>query len=176
MRIALISDIHANREAFEACLDHARRNAIDEYVFLGDYVGYGADPGWVVDLVMAHVERGAIAVLGNHDAAAVGQVADMNEDAATAIEWAKTKLAPSRASFSAGCRSRHGGATIYTCMKSRCAREWGLRLRPLFGVALAGVDPGPCDLLPPYACADPVPLSTTGKFAGFDRLTGLGFR
>jgi Icc-related predicted phosphoesterase len=59
MRIAVISDIHANREAFEACLDHARRSAVDEYVFLGDYVGYGADPGWVVDSVMGFVNRGS---------------------------------------------------------------------------------------------------------------------
>ena len=99
MRIALISDIHANREAFEACLDHARRNAVDEYVFLGDYVGYGADPGWVVDSVRKFVERGAIAVLGNHDAAAVGVPAEMNEDAASAIEWTRAKLSPAQTKF-----------------------------------------------------------------------------
>ena len=69
MRIALLSDIHGNREALAACLDHARRTNVGRFVFLGDYVGYGADPGWVVDTVAAEVERGAVAVLGNHDAA-----------------------------------------------------------------------------------------------------------
>ena len=48
MRIALMSDIHGNREAFEACLAHARWAKVQRTVFLGDYVGYGADPGWVV--------------------------------------------------------------------------------------------------------------------------------
>ena len=51
MRIALLSDIHANREALTACLEHARANGVERYVFLGDYVGYGADPGFVVDTV-----------------------------------------------------------------------------------------------------------------------------
>src|SRR5215471_6491932 len=61
MRIALLSDIHANREAFAACLAHAEGAAVDRYVFLGDYVGYGADPGWAIDTVKAYVERGALA-------------------------------------------------------------------------------------------------------------------
>ena len=69
MWIGLFSDIHANREALEACLEHARRDGIGRYVFLGDYVGYGADPGFVVDTVMREVESGAVALLGNHDAA-----------------------------------------------------------------------------------------------------------
>ena len=51
---------HANREAFSACLAHAASRGVDRLVFLGDYVGYGADPGWVVDTVMEHVSRGAV--------------------------------------------------------------------------------------------------------------------
>ena len=69
MWIGLFSDIHANREALEASLDHARRSGISRFIFLGDYVGYGADPGFAVDTVMREVERGAVALLGNHDAA-----------------------------------------------------------------------------------------------------------
>jgi predicted phosphodiesterase len=42
MLIALLTDIHGNREAFEACLHDARRMRADRFVFLGDYVGYGA--------------------------------------------------------------------------------------------------------------------------------------
>ena len=52
MWIGLFSDIHANREALEACLSHARANCIARFIFLGDYVGYGADPGFAVDTVM----------------------------------------------------------------------------------------------------------------------------
>ncbi len=65
--IALFTDIHGNREALEACLAHAQRHPIDRYVFLGDFVGYGADPGFVVDTVQDFVARGAVALLGNHD-------------------------------------------------------------------------------------------------------------
>jgi predicted phosphodiesterase len=49
MRIAFVSDTHANLEAVSACLEHARGNDAGQLVFLGDLVGYGADPGPVVD-------------------------------------------------------------------------------------------------------------------------------
>jgi predicted phosphodiesterase len=69
MWVGLFSDIHANREALEASLDHARGSGISRFIFLGDYVGYGADPGFVVDTLMREVEHGAVAIQGNHDAA-----------------------------------------------------------------------------------------------------------
>ena len=53
MRIALLSDVHANREALSACLAHAQACSVYRHIFLGDYVGYGADPGWAVDTVAA---------------------------------------------------------------------------------------------------------------------------
>ena len=92
MWIGLFSDIHANREAFEASLDHARRSGIERFVFLGDYVGYGADPGFAVDTVMREVERGAVALLGNHDAAIAGDTSGMNPVAASSIEWTRPRL------------------------------------------------------------------------------------
>jgi diadenosine tetraphosphatase ApaH/serine/threonine PP2A family protein phosphatase len=92
MRIALMSDIHANREAFAACLAHAERAGVDRYIFLGDYVGYGADPEWAVDTLMAHVERGAVALKGNHDDAISNPRIHMNEVAETAIEWTRRRL------------------------------------------------------------------------------------
>jgi len=102
MRIALMTDMHGNREAFTACLDHAGQHGVDRYVFLGDFVGYGADPGWVVDTASAYVERGAIALLGNHDAAILGDSAGMNEMAATAIAWTRTQLDDRQRNFIAG--------------------------------------------------------------------------
>ncbi len=92
MRIALMTDIHANREALAACLEHARRNDVGRHIFLGDYVGYGADPCWVLDTVMEHVDRGAVAILGNHDAAALAVDERMNMVAASAMEWTRTQL------------------------------------------------------------------------------------
>jgi predicted phosphodiesterase len=82
---AIVTDIHGNREALEACLAHAGRHPIDRFVFLGDYVGYGADPGFAVDTVMQYAERGAISLLGNHDSAAIGAPERMNEEATQAI-------------------------------------------------------------------------------------------
>ena len=52
MLIALMSDMHGNREAFAASLASAAAYPVDRYVFLGDYVGYGADPVWVLDQVI----------------------------------------------------------------------------------------------------------------------------
>ena len=60
MKLALIADLHANRESVGAVMTHASTQGIDRYAFLGDFVGYGADPGWVVDLVRDHVERGSL--------------------------------------------------------------------------------------------------------------------
>ena len=92
MWVGLFSDIHANREALEATLSHARRAGISRFVFLGDYVGYGADPAYVVDTVMREAEAGAIALLGNHDDAIGGGPSGMNPVAAEAIEWTRLRL------------------------------------------------------------------------------------
>ncbi len=99
MLTALMSDIHGNREAFEACLADARTRAVERYVFLGDYVGYGADPDFVVDTVARFVEDGAVALLGNHDAAVFGTGDDMNAFAAQAIDWTRTRLDAAQIEF-----------------------------------------------------------------------------
>ena len=91
--LALMADMHANREAFAACLADAQARGAKRYVFLGDYVGYGADPCWVLDTVMQHVERGALAVRGNHDDAVLTPNDDMNDDAQAAIDWTGQQLA-----------------------------------------------------------------------------------
>ncbi len=88
MRIAILSDIHANREAFDACLAHAVRQNVERYVFLGDLVGYGADPQYIVDRVVRFAEEGAVVLKGNHDEAATRGANDgMNEYARKAIDW-----------------------------------------------------------------------------------------
>ena len=53
-----MADIHANREALEACLAHAESRRTERIVFLGDYVNYGADPDWVVGTIMDLVAKG----------------------------------------------------------------------------------------------------------------------
>ncbi|SEC47011.1 metallophosphoesterase family protein [Bradyrhizobium erythrophlei] len=92
MRLALFADIHANRQAFAACLDAARARGAERLICLGDIVGYGADPEWAVDTVMDLVAKGAIAVRGNHDNA-IGVPSDsMNADAQAAIDWTRNRL------------------------------------------------------------------------------------
>jgi diadenosine tetraphosphatase ApaH/serine/threonine PP2A family protein phosphatase len=99
MRLALMTDIHANRQAFEACLADAAKRNIDRYIFLGDYVGYNADPGFVVDHVQDLVARGAVALLGNHDSAIGMPGESMNEDARTALDWSREQLSESQRAF-----------------------------------------------------------------------------
>lgn len=93
MRIAFLSDIHGNREALDACIAHAERHGVDQFVVLGDLVGYGADPAYVVDRVRELEARGGIVIKGNHDAAAsAGVSAGMNEHASKAITWTYDEL------------------------------------------------------------------------------------
>ncbi|MEL1265157.1 metallophosphoesterase family protein [Pseudoxanthomonas putridarboris] len=99
MRIGLLADLHANREAVEACLSALVRADCTHWVFLGDLVGYGADPGWVVDIVRTHVRDGAVAVLGNHDQAIAHPGDRMHEQALAAIDWTRTQLDASQQAF-----------------------------------------------------------------------------
>jgi diadenosine tetraphosphatase ApaH/serine/threonine PP2A family protein phosphatase len=90
--LAIFADIHANRQAFAACLDVARARGAERMILLGDYVGYGADPEWALDMVMNLVDSGAIAVLGNHDEAVSTPTITFNAEAQAAIEWTRGRL------------------------------------------------------------------------------------
>jgi diadenosine tetraphosphatase ApaH/serine/threonine PP2A family protein phosphatase len=92
MLIALLADIHANREALTACLADAESAKVDRYVFLGDLVGYGADPDWVVDRIATMAEAGAVVVRGNHDAAVADPSEGMVAEAQAAISWTRSRL------------------------------------------------------------------------------------
>ena len=102
MLIALFADIHANRQAFSACLAQAREYGAERIVLLGDYVGYGADPEWAVETVMDLVGKGALAVLGNHDSAIGSPREQMNVEAKMVIEWTRGELGASQRQFLAG--------------------------------------------------------------------------
>jgi diadenosine tetraphosphatase ApaH/serine/threonine PP2A family protein phosphatase len=100
MITALLADIHANREALSACLAHARQAQAQRFAFLGDLVGYGPDPGWVVDTVSAYAALGAAAVLGNHDSAVVrGPDVEMQAEAAEAAIWTQAHLTGAQLDF-----------------------------------------------------------------------------
>jgi diadenosine tetraphosphatase ApaH/serine/threonine PP2A family protein phosphatase len=97
--LALFSDIHANRQAFTACLDFARAHGAERIICLGDYVGYGADPEWTVETVMNLVAEGALAVRGNHDSAVSTPSESMNAEAQAAIEWTRGRLSATQRHF-----------------------------------------------------------------------------
>lgn len=99
MLIAFFADIHANRQAFEACLAHARAAGAQRHVLLGDYVGYGADPDWAVNKVMEMVAEGAMAVRGNHDNAIGTPSESLNVEAKMVIEWTRGQLGPEQRDF-----------------------------------------------------------------------------
>jgi len=89
MRIAVISDVHANLYALDAVLAHV--GSVDAIWHLGDVVGYGPEPDAVVNRLAA---AGAIGVRGNHDAAACGgdEIDWFNPDARAAMEWTRRAI------------------------------------------------------------------------------------
>lgn len=114
MRIALISDIHANLPALDACLAAAEKHEVGKLAFLGDFVGYGPDPEGVIARVKPLVAAGAVAVLGNHDMAVLKPARDMNPVAAEAIEWTRRHLSEEAKSFLAGLPFEvHAGDVLY---------------------------------------------------------------
>lgn len=99
MRLGIISDVHANELALEASLAALDRMGIDRLVILGDVVGYGPDPEPVTQRISGLVSRGAICLMGNHDAAATGAKTSMNDVAAAAIAWTKPRLSDASCQF-----------------------------------------------------------------------------
>ncbi len=125
MRIALMADLHANRRALEACLDHARAQAVDRLVFLGDYVGYGPEPSETLARVMAEAAKGAIAVAGNHDQAVGQERETMTSDAEFAMAWTRGQLGAEAREFLASLPMRFEDDTrLYVHASPQTYPEW----------------------------------------------------
>lgn len=100
MKLAILSDIHANLEALTACIAHAERHGAEAWAFTGDLVGYGADPCACLDIVRAHAGQGAIVLRGNHDDAALGGLwPDMNPVSREAAVWTRGRLGATERDF-----------------------------------------------------------------------------
>lgn len=101
MRLAIVSDIHANVEALQATLRQIEAQQVDRIVCLGDVVGYNANPAECIALL-----RGcsALWVAGNHDRAVTGQIttAGFSHTAARAIAWTRNRLGAEDLDFLAG--------------------------------------------------------------------------
>jgi predicted phosphodiesterase len=86
MRLAILSDIHANLPALEAVLADIERAGVSELWCLGDVVGYGAQPDECASLV---AERCELCLVGNHDLAVLGEldISSFSPAAAAAVRW-----------------------------------------------------------------------------------------
>ena len=93
MRVAIVSDVHGNRHAFEAVLDAIEESECEEMWCLGDLVGYGAEPDACVQLARRHA---AICLAGNHDLGVRGSIPleEFSRGAALAAKWTQTTMTP----------------------------------------------------------------------------------
>ncbi len=97
MRYLFLSDIHANLEGFEKCMELAK-GKYDQAVCLGDLVGYGPDPNGVIDRVR---EVANVIIRGNHDKACCGitDAEDFNVLARLGTLWTRKELTPEHLTF-----------------------------------------------------------------------------
>ena len=98
MRVAIASDIHGNKQAFQAVIAAAEADGAEELWCLGDLVGYGAEPDACVALADAHC---TICLAGNHDLAVVEVLSldDFSRGAALAAQWTKETIQPKTREF-----------------------------------------------------------------------------
>jgi predicted phosphodiesterase len=91
MRVAIVSDIHGNRHAFEAVLDAIAGTDCRELWCLGDLVGYGAEPDACVELTREHA---AVCLAGNHDLGVRGSIPleQFSRGAALAATWTRQHI------------------------------------------------------------------------------------
>jgi predicted phosphodiesterase len=98
MRIAVISDVHANFHALEAVLDEIDGERVDAVWCLGDTVGYGPLPNECCDAVKTRADH---CLVGNHDLVVLGElrVSDFNDEAAAAAVWTSEVLTSASRAF-----------------------------------------------------------------------------
>jgi predicted phosphodiesterase len=96
--VAIVSDIHGNRHAFEAVLDAIEDSDCEELWCLGDLVGYGAEPDACVELARRHA---AICLAGNHDLGVRGSLPleEFSRGAALAAKWTRSTITSETRAF-----------------------------------------------------------------------------
>ena len=91
MKVAIVSDLHSNRESLEAVFAKIRSLGVEDMACLGDVIGYGPDPEFCVDLVRGHCRW---CLMGNHDEALFRDASDFNSYARAAIEYTRARMSP----------------------------------------------------------------------------------
>jgi predicted phosphodiesterase len=114
MKVAVVSDVHSNLQAFEAVLEAVAGSDAEELWCLGDIVGYGADPDACVELARRHV---AVCLAGNHDMAVAGELPldEFTRGASLAAQWTRDVIDPANLAYLAELRpqGREGRLGLY---------------------------------------------------------------
>lgn len=98
MKIAIISDLHSNIEALQACLDKASALNIEQYVCLGDIIGYGPDPAATVDTVMSLPN--VVVIRGNHEEALFGAYyKGLRPHIQQTVNWTRAQLSAQQLNY-----------------------------------------------------------------------------
>jgi predicted phosphodiesterase len=130
VKVAIVSDIHGNRQAFEAVLEAVEASDAEELWCLGDLVGYGADPDACVELARRHA---AICLAGNHDLGVRGDLplSQFSRGAALAAEWTQATIAPETLEYLKGLEPTHLEETVGLFHASPRDPVWEYVLSPL---------------------------------------------
>jgi len=98
MKIAIISDLHSNIEALQACLDRAQSLNVEQYVCLGDIVGYGPDPATTLEMLRTLPD--VVVIRGNHEEALFGTYyRGLRQHIRQTIDWTKQQLSDSQLQY-----------------------------------------------------------------------------
>ena len=131
MKLALLSDLHANLRALDACLAHAQAAGATRFAFLGDLVGYGAEPVAVLERVMHLAQGGALVVRGNHDQAACDPPQAQDTAEAQSAAWTHARLGPQHRAFLAQLPlAASDGDALLVHASAREPQQWEYVDRP----------------------------------------------
>jgi predicted phosphodiesterase len=130
MRYAIVSDIHANLQAWQAVRDDMYARGVDVMLCLGDVIGYGPCPAEVLDDVRLHCDN---FVLGNHDAVIAGKLDPVifNDHARYLIDWTARQLGDEPVDFFADVPYRMGSDDM-VCVhaEASCPERWSYIVNP----------------------------------------------
>jgi predicted phosphodiesterase len=130
MRVAIVSDIHGNRQAFDAVLDAIGETDCREMWCLGDLVGYGADPDACVALAREHA---AICLAGNHDLGVRGTIPleQFSRGAALAATWTQQMISDETRAYLDGLEPQNLDEPVALYHASPRDPVWEYVLSPL---------------------------------------------
>ncbi|HNW02531.1 MAG TPA: metallophosphoesterase family protein [Burkholderiaceae bacterium] len=125
MKLALLSDIHANLRALDACVAHATSEGASRFALLGDLVGYGPQPVQVLQRVRLLASAGAIVLKGNHDEMAVNPPSTAQALGEIGAAWTHAQLtAADRAYLDALPLSDTQGAVHLVHASANAPQKW----------------------------------------------------